>query len=141
MGTTMNNDSFNRAQANYDAMLPPDDSKREDAIEAIAEEIESDGERLSELVLENLQEGDEADKLAELYILLRNAYPAMNKLLNGVRSDALPQSDLDAGRALFRAIGNADAFIADMLTKEAEMELDRRIEQSLYDAEESRADW
>ena len=70
---------FANAQARWDNMLPPDDSRDEAAFDAACKHISEDPDRLLEAVC-----GTDADEtLAELRIVLRNAYTAIDMLTHG----------------------------------------------------------
>jgi hypothetical protein len=113
--------SFGSAQAQYDNMLPFDDSRAEAAHEHACEEIENDRERLLDAVIDSGDE-DGGVKLAEMYLVLRDASVVLRAIFDGKTFDEATASTdhLQAMRALLRAAENAEAFVSRVISVAAE---------------------
>jgi hypothetical protein len=106
--------SFAQAQSNWDAMLPPDDSKREAAFERECEAIADDPERLLAAVYE--MDCDEAEKLAKLRIVLSDA----SVVLRIVRNSGLPIAGFAIMRDLLAASEECAAIVEEKIKQAAE---------------------
>ncbi len=109
--------SFAQAQANWESMLPPDDSKREAAFERECEAIADDPERLLAAVYET--DCDEAEKLAKLRIVLSEA----SVVLRIVLDLGPPITRLAIMRDLLAASEECAAIVEEKIKQAAEREL------------------
>jgi hypothetical protein len=114
--------NFGQAQSRYDSMLPLDDIyERMEARAAREEEaIRDDPERLLEAVYET--DIDEAEKLAELRIVLSNAAGAIDMLTHGDSLDVAMNhpARAQAMRELFRAVETAERIVTERVKQAAE---------------------
>lgn len=118
-------DRMNRAQSNYDNMLHPDGGSDDVLVERLISEIESDHDSIVDVVYE--EDNDEALKLAELRIVLKNASYALKMLTDGCCVKKVFENDnrMKSIYRLFEEAKNADEFVTERLNKTAWSELNR----------------